>query len=337
MSSELAKPQFVPDLMDDILWQSESWQSESWKGELQQAITDTGELCRILAIPSCSVRTDYPLLVPRSFVDLMERGNPNDPLLLQVLPRSEETQTIGGFSKDPLGEIAHAEEGNILNKYAGRTLLLASNTCGIHCRFCFRRHFPRTDTSVETLLAPIRHNTAIEEIILSGGDPLILDDETLDGLLQSILRMKQIRRIRIHSRLPIILPSRLTPKLAEILSLPIPVYLVLHINHPNELSDDFLERREWLTKPIVMAQTVFLRNINDDTETLYRLFRQLIDTRILPYYLHQLDRVAGAAHFEVPPEKGLSLLAELRERLPGYAVPTYVREVGGKTCKEVVG
>jgi KamA family protein len=211
--------------------------------------------------------------------------------------------------------------------------LLVSQECGIHCRFCFRRHFPKTDILKTVVRLQCTH---IEEIILSGGDPLLLDDDTLDSLFQSILRFKHIRRIRIHSRLPIVLPSRLTPKLAEILTLPIPVYLVLHVNHPNELSDDFIGRRELLSKPVVMAQTVLLRNINDNAETLYRLFRRLIDVRILPYYLHQLDRVEGSAHFEVPPEKGLELLAELRERLPGYAVPVYVREVGGKTCKEVI-
>jgi len=317
--------------MDDILW----------KSELRQAVTDIDELCWILAIRPCSVRTDYPLLVPRPFVDLMERGNPNDPLLLQVLPRSEENQAIGGFSKDPLGEIAATKEGGahwmgVLNKYTGRTLLLASNECGMHCRFCFRRHFPKVDANMKTLLASVRHNTAIEEVILSGGDPLMLDDDALDSLFQSILRMKQIRRIRIHSRLPVVLPSRLTPKLAEILTLSIPVYLVLHVNHPNELSDVFLERRELLTKPVMMAQTVLLRDINDETETLCRLFRRLINARILPYYLHQLDRVEGSAHFEVPPDRGLKILAELRERLPGYAMPAYVREVGGKTCKEVI-
>jgi len=317
--------------MDDILW----------KSELRQAITDIDELCRILAICRGSVRTDYPLLVPRPFVDLMERGNPNDPLLLQVLPRSEENQSASGFSKDPLGEIADAEGGVALNKYAGRTLLLASNECGMHCRFCFRRHFPKADTNLEALLAPVRHNpaienVAIEEVILSGGDPLMLDDEALAELFQSILRMKHVRRLRIHSRLPIILPNRLTPKLADILTLSIPVYLVLHVNHPNELSNDFLERRELLTKPVVMAQTVLLRDINDETETLYHLFRRLVDARILPYYLHQLDRVEGSAHFEVSPERGLKILAELRECLPGYAVPVYVREVGRKTCKEVI-
>lgn len=307
-----------------------------WQRELQQSITDIGELCRILAIPPRPVRTDYPLLVPRPFVGLMERGNPNDPLLLQVLPQSEENGIASGFSKDPLGEIADADGGLALNKYAGRTLLLASNECGIHCRFCFRRHFPKVDPDAETLLTSIQHNDTIEEVILSGGDPLMLDDDALNCLFQSILRIKHVRRIRIHSRLPVILPNRLTSKLAEILTLPIPVYLVLHINHPNELSAEFLERRESLSKAVMMAQTVLLRKVNDDAETLCRLFRRLIDVRILPYYLHQLDRVEGAAHFEVPSEKGLGILAELRERLPGYAVPVYVREVGGKTCKEII-
>ena len=269
----------------------------------------------------------------------MERGNPNDPLLLQVLPTASENQSVQGFTKDPLGEIAStdAENSIALNKYAGRTLLLASQQCAIHCRFCFRRHFSRsTDFDVEKLLAPICRNPATEEVILSGGDPLMLDDEVLNHLLQSILQVKHVRRIRIHSRMPIVLPSRLTPNLAEILTLPIPLYLVLHVNHPNELSEEFLERRELLTKPVVLAQTVLLRRVNDDVETLYRLSCRLADARILPYYLHQLDRVAGSAHFEVPPEEGLRILAELRERLPGYALPTYVREVQGKNCKEIV-
>ena len=310
----------------------------SWKSEFRQSITDVDELCRILAIPVCSVRTDYPLLVPRSFVDLMERGNPNDPLLLQVLPQAEENQTVQGFSKDPLGEIADAQHCAALKKYAGRMLLLVSNECGIHCRFCFRRHFPKVPVSpdVKTFLALIQNDTTIEEVILSGGDPLMLDDDMLNYLLQSILQIKHVQRIRIHSRLPIVLPNRLTPKLAAILTLPIPVYLVLHVNHPNELGGDFLERRELLTKPIVMAQTVLLRRINNDVEILTRLFRRLVDARILPYYLHQLDRVEGAAHFEVVPEAGIRILAELRERLPGYAVPVYVREIGGKMCKEII-
>ena len=312
----------------------------SWQNKLRQSITDIDELCRILAIPSCPVCTDYSLLVPRSFVDLMERGNPNDPLLLQVLPQAEENQTTSGFSKDPLGEIADTkpEQCFVLNKYTGRTLLLISHECGVHCRFCFRRHFPKqsVNPNVDTFLVSIRHNVAIEEVILSGGDPLMLDDDALDDLFQSILQIKHVRRIRIHSRLPIVLPSRLTPKLAEILTLPIPVYLVLHVNHPNELSYEFLERRELLTKPVMMAQTVLLRKINDDEETMYRLFHRLIDVRILPYYLHQLDRVTGATHFEVSVEQGSRIIAQLRDRLPGYALPTYVREIRGNNSKETI-
>jgi EF-P beta-lysylation protein EpmB len=306
-----------------------------WQSELQQSFTDSDELCRILAIPPRAALTNYPLLVPRPFVELMERGNPDDPLLLQVLPQAEENQTVPGFAKDPLGEIADAEQCLALNKYAGRTLLLVSQECGIHCRFCFRRHFPRVSAKMQAYYS-IQNDTAIEEVILSGGDPLTLDDDALKHLLHSLRQIKHVRRIRIHTRLPIVLPSRLTPRLAEMLTLPIPVYLVLHINHPNELSKEFLERRELLTKPVVMAQTVLLRKINDNTETLYHLFRRLVDARILPYYLHQLDRVAGAAHFEVAPESGTKILAELRECLPGYALPTYVREVHGKNCKEII-
>jgi len=319
--------------------------NDSWQNELRQSITNVGELCRILEIPPCSDHADYPLLVPRPFADLMERGNPNDPLLLQVLPQADEHQTASGFSQDPLGEIADADGGIALNKYAGRTLLLVSQECAVHCRFCFRRHFPKVSTQDDGGLQSADNSRFFcrlsssfqEEIILSGGDPLMLDDEALDRLLRSILQINHVRRIRIHSRLPIVLPSRLTVKLAEILTLPIPVYLVLHVNHPNELSAEFLERRKLLVKPVVMAQSVLLRRINDNVETLYRLFHRLIDARILPYYLHQLDKVEGAAHFEVSAEEGCKILAELRRRLPGYAVPTYVREINGQPCKEIIG
>ena len=307
----------------------------TWQHELyQSAITDVNELCRILSIPTCACPTDYPLFVPRPFVDLMERENPNDPLLLQVLPRSEENQTVPGFSKDPLNEIDDVKQNLALNKYEGRTLFFASNKCGIHCRFCFRRHFPQMSGKLG--ISQIQGDPTIEEVILSGGDPLMLDDNTLDELIQRIAQINHVRRIRIHSRLPIVFPSRLTQKLAEILTIPKPVYLVLHINHPNELSNDFLERREHLTNAVVMAQMVLLRGINDNTETLYRLYSKLVDARILPYYLHQLDKVEGAAHFEAAPEVGIKILTELRERLPGYALPAYVREVPGKNCKEVM-
>jgi EF-P beta-lysylation protein EpmB len=309
----------------------------SWQSELQQAVTDLPELCRLLDLPESKNETDYPLLVPRSFVDRMEKGNPNDPLLLQVLPCREENVLVSGFSSDPLGEIAEAETSQILNKYAGRSLILASEHCGIHCRFCFRRHFPKLHrTDSDTMLESIRNDSSIEEVILSGGDPLMLGDSELDELLQKIEGIAHVRRIRIHTRLPIVLPSRLTTELAQILIRTKPVYLVLHVNHPNELNRDFSAHRELLTTPVLMSQTVLLRGINDDAAILEQLLTRLIDIRIIPYYLHQLDRVQGAAHFEVSPEAGCKLVSQIRRRLPGYAVPSYVREVNGKESKKLV-
>jgi EF-P beta-lysylation protein EpmB len=323
-------------------------QQPVWQEELRQSVTDTDELCRILSLSARTITADtvpseYPLRVPRPFIKLMKPGNARDPLLLQVLPQNAENVRTGGFSQDPLQENANSGTGCILHKYPGRSLILVSNRCGVHCRFCFRRYtlrqnqfFPAAGFDTGTQLEPIRQDTSIEEIIFSGGDPLILEDEILHDLLQAAVKIKHVQRIRIHSRLPVVLPNRLTPELAEILTLPKPLYLVLHVNHPDELSADLLDRREYLVKPVLLSQTVLLKGINDDTETLARLFTQLSNHRILPYYLHQLDRVAGAAHFEVSPADGCRILRELRHKLPGYAVPVYVRECCGLPSKEIV-
>lgn len=330
----------------------------NWKNELSQAVTQTPELYRILGLPAeqdCQpVAEEYPLFVPRPFVGKMVKGNPNDPLLLQVLPRQEELATVSGFSRDPLHEFSNNTSScRVLKKYAGRALLLVSNDCGIHCRFCFRRFFPKLNSfhknhfnenpsgenysdNFKTLLEPIRSDHSIEEVILSGGDPLLLDDSELERLLYYIVKIPHVKRIRIHSRLPVILPNRLTPELIKILSFPFPVYLVLHVNHPNELGDDFWVRREELTVPVVLSQTVLLKGINDNPNVLYQLFDQLINHRIIPYYLHQLDRVHGAAHFEVSPDKGCRLMEQLRQHLSGYAIPRYVREIPGMASKQDV-
>ncbi|MDR1271010.1 MAG: KamA family radical SAM protein [Planctomycetaceae bacterium] len=346
----------------------------NWKDELSQAVTEVPELFRLLELPidweSSSVSRDnslkyslnnsleYSLFVPRSFVGKMTKGDSNDPLLLQILPRLEEQALVSGFSRDPLHELSNHVSKHlsnhflcdsscrVLKKYAGRALLLVSNSCGIHCRFCFRRFFPRpnrsdkscfNDNDFETLLEPIRSDNTIEEVILSGGDPLLLDDWELERLLYYIVKISHVKRIRIHSRLPIVLPNRLTPELIKILSFPFPIYLVLHVNHPNELSDDFWVRRENLNVPVILSQTVLLKGINDNFDVLYQLFDQLIDHRIIPYYLHQLDRVHGAAHFEVSPDKGCRLLEQLRNCLPGYAIPRYVREIPGMLSKQEIG
>jgi EF-P beta-lysylation protein EpmB len=325
----------------------------NWKNELSQAVTESAELYRILRLPpdrDCLlVSEEYPLFVPRSFVGKMVKGNPNDPLLLQVLPRREELITVDGFSCDPLHELSSDISCGVLKKYAGRALLLVSNDCGIHCRFCFRRFFPKINRfhknyfgecdsnencsnqhyydHFKTLLEPIRSDLTIEEVILSGGDPLLLDDSELERLFYYIIKIPHVKRIRVHSRLPIVLPNRLTPELIKILSCTFPVYVVLHVNHPNELSDDFWARREDLRVPVVLSQTVLLKGINDNFDVLYQLFDQLINHRIIPYYLHQLDRVHGASHFEVSPDKGRRLMEQLRQHLPGYAIPRYVQEI----------
>ncbi|MDR0705757.1 MAG: KamA family radical SAM protein [Planctomycetaceae bacterium] len=337
----------------------------NWKNELSQAVTETAELYRILELPIDQdywpVSEEYPLFVPRPFIGNMVKGCPNDPLLLQVLPRQEELIAVDGFSRDPLHELSELSNNSsccVLKKYAGRALLLVSNDCGIHCRFCFRRFFPKINSfrknyfgkrysdkndsdqhhsdHFNTLLEPIRSDHTIEEVILSGGDPLLLDDSELEQLLYYIVKIPHVKRIRIHSRLPIVLPNRLTPKLINILSYPFPLYVVLHVNHPNELSDDFLVRREELSVPVVLSQTVLLKGINDHPDVLYQLFDRLITHRIIPYYLHQLDRVNGAAHFEVPTGRGCRLMEQLRQRLPGYAIPRYVREIPGMLNKQEI-
>lgn len=317
--------------------------SNDWTRELDEAVSDLNELRRILELPpsigAIDTENGFPLRVPRGFLDRMEKGNPEDPLLMQILPRPEENVFVEGFSNDPVGERDQVGSGRfLLQKYPGRVLLLATDHCGVHCRFCFRRAFPkRCDVrDFERILEPIRNDSGIEEIILSGGDPLMLDDPELRRVVDLIDRMPHIKRIRLHSRLPIVLPGRMTENLAGILRVSKPVYFVLHVNHPNELSEEFFERLGSFSHVVFLSQTVLIKGVNDDEETLARLFTQLIDHRIVPYYLHQLDHVAGAAHFEVEPETGLKLVERLRNRLPGFAVPKYVREEIGVPCKREI-
>ena len=262
----------------------------------------------------------------------MEHGNPNDPLLLQVLPQNIELQPVVGFTTDPVGE-GIGSSNRILRKYSGRALILATSDCGVNCRFCFRRHFPRQEPNFS--LDSIREATDIHEVILSGGDPLCLSNRELLELLHGLSLISHVRRIRIHSRLPIVDPSRVDAELLDILGTFCPIYFVLHVNHPNELDEEVLERIESLVDlgVPVLSQTVLLHGVNDALEVLQRLFEKLVDSRVFPYYLHQLDRVSGSSHFEVSPEVGCSLVEGLRDRLPGYAAPRYVREIVGCTYK----
>ncbi|MDR1925061.1 MAG: KamA family radical SAM protein [Planctomycetaceae bacterium] len=313
-------------------------------------ICDIDELIEVLCLPrsiraNVIIDSSYPLLVPREFVGLMESGNPADPLLLQVLPSCLELGAAAGFSCNPLDE--RIDESNlVLKKYHARSLIFLTGNCGIHCRFCFRRHFVHksllqkdaalSKNYIEKILQPIQHDTTLREVILSGGDPLTIRDSELAAILDCIEKIDHVKRIRIHSRLPVVQPSRITEQLNTILQRTKPVYLVLHVNHPNELSGTLAQRLKILTAPILLSQTVLLRGINDDVDVLDKLFERLIDNRIVPYYLHQLDRVAGAAHFEVAVEVGCKLIAKLRSRLPGYAVPKYVQEIVNASSKKVL-
>ncbi|MDR1291593.1 MAG: KamA family radical SAM protein [Planctomycetaceae bacterium] len=292
----------------------------------------------------------YPLLVPREFVKLMEVGNPSDPLLLQVLPQAAENYDNAGFTQNPLDEKINSKLP-ILKKYCGRALLMLNRQCGIHCRFCFRRHILHADTpaqylpsstelklgaDVEETIDSVASDKSINEVILSGGDPLVQNDEQLKTVLDYIEKIPHVKRIRIHSRFLVVMPERITENLNIVFKRAKPIYLVLHVNHLNELSENFIARLKILDAPVILSQTVLLRGINDDADVLAKLFEKLADNRVIPYYLHQLDRVAGAAHFEVNTVEGCRIVANLRERLSGYAVPRYVQEIAGENCKKIL-
>lgn len=318
-----------------------------WQADLSRAIRSPRELLERLQLPvesthiPDSVLDEFPLLVPESYVQRMQPGNLTDPLLQQVLPLSLEEVPGDGFLEDPVGDHAARIAPGLLHKYHGRALLIAHGSCAVHCRYCFRRHFPYESEpkSLEAwgpALQAIREDSSLREIILSGGDPLILSDRRLQLLIEQLEEIPHLRRLRIHSRLPIVLPSRVTPQLVSVLkSTRLRVVIVVHSNHANELTGDCAEAIDSLVSSgfMVLNQAVLLNGVNDTLDALRDLCERCIDLGVQPYYLHQLDRVRGASHFEVPVEKGLELIRQLRQLLPGYAVPTYVREQAGEASK----
>lgn len=318
-----------------------------WQRDLAAAIRDVPTLLSRLEIPEAAVNAfqpgpkDFPLLVPESYLQRMEIGNPSDPLLLQVLPNQEEHQLQSGYKSDPVGDKSSRVAPGMLHKYHGRALLIAHGSCAVHCRYCFRQHFPYADEpqSLEQwfpALEAIRNDPSLHEIILSGGDPLVLSDRKLSVLVSQIEEIPHVRRLRIHSRLPIVLPSRVNNELCSLLSSSrLQTIFVIHSNHARELTDDCADALARLrTSGIpLLNQAVLLRGVNDSVEALAELCERCVDLGVLPYYLHQLDRVQGSAHFEVPVETGLELIEKLRSRLPGYAIPKYVAEIEGESSK----
>ena len=324
--------------------------SADWKNALAQAVRDPAELLALLELPrgllgeARRAAESFPLRVPRSYVARMEKRDPADPLLRQVLPIADEQQPAPGFLTDPVGDLDASTVPGLLHKYAGRALLVTTGACAVHCRYCFRRHFPYADENPSrghwgAALEYLEAHDEIEEVILSGGDPLVLDDERLSALTRELEAIPHLRRLRIHTRLPIVLPERVNPALLQWLgSTRLQPIMVVHANHANEFDAAVREALSALKQAgiTLLNQTVLLRGVNDSAEVLTELSDVLFDSGVLPYYLHLLDRVRGAAHFQVSEPRALELMAQLRARLPGYLVPRLVREIAGEPAKRPV-
>jgi len=324
--------------------------TDDWKNALANAVREPGELLALLGLsgellPAARVAAKtFPLRVPRSYLARMEKGNPNDPLLRQVLPLSAELEAVPGFSADPVGDRLASASPGVLHKYHGRILLTTTGACAIHCRYCFRRHFPYSEENPgrndwQAVLEYLQANPEVDELILSGGDPLMLDTPQLQRLTERLRKLPQLKRLRLHSRLPVVLPERVDTSLIEwIHSLPWQVIIVIHANHANELEGEVSDALKRLGEAgiTLLNQSVLLRDVNDNVEGLARLSERLFTYGVMPYYLHLLDRVAGAAHFEVTEKEAIKLHNTLRRRLPGYLVPRLVREIEGQPHKQPI-
>jgi L-lysine 2,3-aminomutase len=319
-----------------------------WQTELADAVRDPAELLRMLgldpALASAGAARQFLLRVPRSFVARMRKRDPADPLLRQVLATDAELADMPGFVSDPVGDLASRRHPGVLHKYRNRVLLITTGACGVHCRYCFRRHFPYQDETArahdwQTALEYLRGDTGVNEVILSGGDPLSLNDRQLAGLVSELQSIPHIRRLRIHTRQPVVLPSRVDDALLSWLrACSLQKIVVLHVNHAQELDTSVADACAKLrqTGALLFNQSVLLRGVNDSVESLMALSEALCAIGVMPYYLNLLDRVQGAAHFEVPEHEARVLMRDLRARLPGYLMPRLVREIPGAPSKTPV-
>jgi EF-P beta-lysylation protein EpmB len=322
----------------------------TWQEAFKDAVRDPAELCRLVDLPpayaagAALAARDFPLFAPRGFVARMRPRDPRDPLLRQVLPLDDELTSPAGFHADPVGDARATQSPGLLHKYQSRVLMVTTGACAVHCRYCFRRHFPyeqgpRSLDDWRPALGQIANDSTIREVILSGGDPLTLVDRHLATLARQIAAIGHVRRLRVHTRLPIMIPERVTSELIDWLrGTRLAPIMVIHANHANELNDQVADALAELVDAgvVVLNQSVLLAGVNDSLDALAELCERLVDLRVTPYYLHQLDRVTGAAHFEVPIARGLELVARLRRQLSGYAVPRYVHEIKGEPHKTLL-
>ncbi|WP_432697607.1 EF-P beta-lysylation protein EpmB [Marinobacterium sp. YM272] len=321
---------------------------DAWQQALRSAVTDTNELLALLELPADladdRAHAQFELRVPRGLVRRMHRGDPQDPILLQVLPQGREMTPVTGFSTDPLAELGSNPVPGVVHKYRDRVLLIGSGGCAINCRYCFRRHFPYQENQLggdqwQQALAYIDAHPELHEAILSGGDPLVTPDSRLERMIADLAKRPHLKRLRVHTRLPIVIPERVTEGLVSALTATrLKPVLVLHCNHPQEIDASVRDaiRRLIDAGVTVLNQAVLLREINDSVDTLRILSETLFESGVLPYYLFVLDPVAGAAHFDIDDETAKRLVAELQAQLPGYLVPRLAREVPGEPSKTLL-
>ena len=320
---------------------------EDWLSQLADVVTDPDELLRLLNVDADEkllagreAKRLFPLRVPRAFIARMEKGNPNDPLLRQVLTAQDEFVTAPGFSTDPLEE-QHSVVPGLLHKYHNRALLLVKGGCAVNCRYCFRRHFPYAENqgnkrNWQAALDYIAQHPELDEIIFSGGDPLMAKDHELAWLITHLEALPHVKRLRIHSRLPIVIPARITDALVtRFAQSRLQILLVNHINHAREIDDAFRAAMGRLRQAGVtlLNQSVLLRGVNNHAQTLADLSNALFDAGVMPYYLHVLDKVQGAAHFLVSDDEARAIMRELLTLISGYMVPKLAREIGGEPSK----
>ena len=319
----------------------------SWQQQLAHAVTSPETLLNTLGLESdefgdfLAANSQFPLKVPQAYLDKIKPYTPSDPLLLQIMTQSQETVDVAGYNTDPVGDINASQLPGLLHKYHGRVLLITTAACAVHCRYCFRRHFPYQQQTAsrddwQEAIKYIQQDNSIEEVILSGGDPLVLSDHKLETLIKQLEDIPHLSRLRIHSRLPVVLPDRITDELTEILSRSrFNVCLVIHANHANEITGSEIKVLRKLQKAGVqlLNQAVLLNKINNLKEDQIDLSNALYNAGVLPYYLHLLDPVSGSAHFEVQLQDAKKLISKMRTKLPGFLVPKLVREIAGENSK----
>lgn len=318
---------------------------QSWQWHLQHAIKSIPALASHLGMQLNNIDQNFPLLAPLPYLNRIVTSDAFDPLLLQILPRPQENQSGPGYLKDPLkeGNLITPTRG-LIQKYSGRALVITTGACAINCRYCFRRHFPygENNPSSSDWAAIHQHlasETSLSEVILSGGDPLILGDRQLSDIINQLNCIETIDTIRLHTRLPVVIPQRICRELLDwVNQCNKKVVFVLHTNHPNEIDDHVVNAFSALRDAgaTLLNQSVLLRDVNNSPEVLIKLSRQLFNAGVLPYYLHLLDPVVGAQHFDVPEVEGVNLIRQISSQLPGYLVPRLAREIPGADAKQVI-